>query len=200
LNVQAVCDARGRFLDMSVVFPGSSSDCLAFEGSSLFQRLEAGLLDAGLCLFGDNAYINDVFMATPFSGVSGGTKDSYNFYHSQLRIRIECAFGMLVHRWSILRRAIPNNISIKKTVALTIAAAKLHNFCIDEKDMDVAAFTPSDELNHEMGGGIPLDTVHVEGGQREVVPRALLGGGHHTGDIPRSHRRQRMAEDSTLPQ
>jgi len=83
LNVQAVCDARGRFLDMSVVFPGSSSDCLAFEGSSLFQRLEAGLLDAGLCLFGDNAYINDVFMATPFSGVSGGTKDSYNFYHSQ---------------------------------------------------------------------------------------------------------------------
>jgi len=125
LNLQAVCDARGRFLDMSIVFPGSSSDCLAFEGSSLYQRLEEGILADGLCLFGDNAYINAKYMATPYSGVSGGTKDSYNFYHSQLRIRIECAFGMFVHRWSIFRKAMPVNMSIKKTVALTVAAAKL---------------------------------------------------------------------------
>lgn len=49
-------------------------------------------------------------MATPYSAVSGGTKDSYNFYHSQLlRIQIEHAhtIGMLMHhQWVILRSTI----------------------------------------------------------------------------------------------
>jgi hypothetical protein len=102
LNCQAICDARGKFLDMSLVMPGSSSDVLAFESSTIYQQLEGGLLAPGLCLFGDNAYINSSYMATPFSSVSGGSKDAYNFYHSQLRINIECAFGRFVHRWSIL--------------------------------------------------------------------------------------------------
>ncbi len=32
LNCQAVCDAWGRILDISILYPGSTSDCLAFEG------------------------------------------------------------------------------------------------------------------------------------------------------------------------
>jgi hypothetical protein len=31
LNCQAVCDVRGWFLDISITYGGSSSDCLAFE-------------------------------------------------------------------------------------------------------------------------------------------------------------------------
>ena len=56
LNCQAVCDVRGRILDISIMYPGSTSDCLAFEGMSLFQKLEDGILAPGLCIFGDNAY------------------------------------------------------------------------------------------------------------------------------------------------
>jgi hypothetical protein len=41
---------------------------------------------------------------------------------------------MLVHRWSILRSAIPRIIEIKKVIALVNALAKLHNFCIDKQD------------------------------------------------------------------
>jgi hypothetical protein len=84
LNCQAVCDSRGKFLEVSIVYPGSTSDCLAFEGMSLFSRLESGLLAPGLCLFGDNAYLNSIYMATPYPAASGGSKDAYNFYHSQL--------------------------------------------------------------------------------------------------------------------
>ena len=62
-------------------------------------------------LFGDNAYLNSLFMATPYPNVSGDpekkTKDDYNSFHSQLHIRVECAFGMLVQRWGILRSAFP---------------------------------------------------------------------------------------------
>ncbi len=82
-------------------------------------------------MFGDNAYINLSFMAAPFPNVSSGSKDDYSFYHSQLCICVECAFGMLVLRWGILRFATPLGITIQKTVALVNALAKLHNYCID---------------------------------------------------------------------
>jgi DDE superfamily endonuclease len=54
LNCQAVCDVRGRFLDISILYPGSTSDCLAFEGMTLFEKLENKILAPGLCLFGNN--------------------------------------------------------------------------------------------------------------------------------------------------
>ena len=84
LNCQAVADKRGRFLDVSIKLGGASADCLAFEASDLFRRLEGGLLRPGLVLFGDNAYLNSPYMATPYSNVSSGSKDDYNFFHSQV--------------------------------------------------------------------------------------------------------------------
>ena len=67
LNCQAVSDVRGRILDLSIGLPGASSDCIAFEGSDLYERLEGRLLKNGLVLFGDNAYLNTHYMATPFT-------------------------------------------------------------------------------------------------------------------------------------
>jgi hypothetical protein len=124
LNCQAVSDVRGRILDFSIGLPGASSDCISFEASNLYERLEGGLLKKGLVLFGDNAYLNTRYMATPFSNVSSGSKDDCNYFHSQVRIRVECAFGMLVSRWGILRSAIPCNITIVKTVALVSCLAR----------------------------------------------------------------------------
>jgi hypothetical protein len=86
LNCQAVSDCRGRILDISITYGGSAADCIAFEASDLYTRLERGLLAPGLVLFGDNAYLNTFFMATPFPRVSSGCRDDYNFYHSQVSI------------------------------------------------------------------------------------------------------------------
>jgi hypothetical protein len=207
LNCQAVCDVRGRFLDISIVYPGSTSDCLAFKGMTLFQKLEAGILTPGLCVFGDNAYLNTPYMATPYAAVSGGTKDSYNFYHSQLRIRIECALGIWTHRWAILRSPIPMGVSIKKTVALVIALAKLHNYCIDCDDAIVPS-TASDEWQSEVHGAIPLVPLVEENHNLDVgiTPRQLLDGGNHFDDIGSNGRynRQRrytyMSESAGAPQ
>jgi hypothetical protein len=57
------------------MYPGSTSDCLTFEGMALFQKLEGDILAPGLCIFGDNAYLNTSYVATPYANVSGGTKD-----------------------------------------------------------------------------------------------------------------------------
>ena len=59
--------------------------------------MEGEGLPAGYCLYGDNAYVNESYMAMPFQATSNGPKDSYNFYHSQVRISIEFAFGIQTH-------------------------------------------------------------------------------------------------------
>jgi hypothetical protein len=134
LNCQAISDVCSRILDMSIVYGRTSSDCLAFEESDVYHQLEHGLLHAHMVLFGDNAYLNLKFMVTPFPNVSSGSKDDFNFFQSQLCIRVECAFGMLVGCWGILRSAIPQNIYLTRTIALVQALAKLHNFCIAKQD------------------------------------------------------------------
>ncbi len=97
LNLQATVTSSRKFIGLSIKYPGSTSDFMAFENSDLRRDLEtSNFLYPGLCLFGDNAYINTKFMATPYPNVKQGSKDAYNFYHSQLRICVECAFGMLV--------------------------------------------------------------------------------------------------------
>ena len=158
-------------------------------------------------------------MATPYSNVSSGSKDNYNFYHSQvsfqrvfslfwtesncffakknctqLRIRVECAFGMLVQRWGILRTAIPRGVSIKRTIALVNALVKLHNFCIDnsnpestEEEVTMQQSTSADDFNimNNRDGFVPLEREeHDGGGGRSLVPRQLLDAGNHFEDVP----------------
>ena len=40
LNCQAVSDVRGRILDLFIGLPSASSECIAFEGSDLYERFE----------------------------------------------------------------------------------------------------------------------------------------------------------------
>ena len=40
LNFQAVADVNGRILDISVVYGALAADCVAFEASDLYSRLE----------------------------------------------------------------------------------------------------------------------------------------------------------------
>ncbi len=58
LNCQAVSDVHGWILDFLIELPSASSDCIAFKGSDLYEKLEAGLLKNGLVLFGDDLYLN----------------------------------------------------------------------------------------------------------------------------------------------
>jgi hypothetical protein len=194
LNCQAVSDCRGRFLDISILYGGATSDCLAFEKSSLYGKLQEGILCTGYCLFGDNAYLNSKFMATPYANVSQGPQDDYNFFHSQLRIRVECAFGMFTERWSILRSAIPRQITIRKTISLVHALAKLHNFCIDIQDVAPLTLLDGDSNNivNNINGSVPLeqtDDIDV------ARPLQLLGGGDHFDDHPRELRRNQTGAE-----
>ena len=182
---------------------------VAFEASDLYTRLENGLLKGGLVLFGDNAYLNSAFMATPYANVSGNpnkkSEDNYNFYHSQLRIRVECVFGMLAARWGILRTAM--KYTVTKSIGLVFALARLHNFCLDERGRRRPGEAPMatdplldidrEHMLNDDDGYIEMDHSNVHD---IAMPTALMDVGHHFDDVPRSYRRtRRKGSEEDLP-
>lgn len=96
LGLQAVCDAHGRFTNIFIGHPATTSDYLAFTTSPLYFKLKnKGFLADGLCLYGDNAYVNTEYMVTPFKSVQSGPKYDFNFYHSQVREDVHQYFCLL---------------------------------------------------------------------------------------------------------
>ena len=67
LNFQAICDHKGRFLDIHCGSPAATSDFLSFTLSEIYRKLEQeAFLAPGLCIFGDSAYVNNRYLATPY--------------------------------------------------------------------------------------------------------------------------------------
>ena len=180
MNMQAICGPDGKFLSVEIRHPGATSDYLAFATSKINKVLSGRnpndpslpFLKGGLTIFGDNAYVNTNYMITPYKNVSSGPKDAFNFFQSQLRINIECAFGILVHRWGILRKPMPINLTVGKITSIVLCLCKLHNFCIGEKDVAAEAET-DDNLNIMFSGGI-----HVNKNQAVEAIQILLDGGN----------------------
>ena len=95
LNLLGVCDSMRQFTYILDQHPVSASDYLAFVTSSLYVQFTEG---EGIPNR-NKAYVNDTYLAVPFSNTSNGPRDSYNYYHSQVRINIKCSFGVLTNRW-----------------------------------------------------------------------------------------------------
>ena len=181
LKMQGVCDAWRHFTYISVQHPASASEYLAFVTSSLYQKLTEGTgLPDSYCLYGDNAYVNETYMAVPFPNTSSGPKDAYNYYQSQVRINIECAFGVLTNRWHLLKSPLSANIPINRMNALVSCLCKIHNFCIDNGNA-----TPPERYEHDVL--TLMDFVNVNDGDGPHTI-GLLGGGEHFADVPKERR------------
>jgi hypothetical protein len=82
---------------------------------------------------GDDAYASCEWLLCPYSKQSCRgcpERDDYNFYHSRCRINVECAFGMLVQRFGVLRR--PKRCKLEVKTRVVAVCMKLHNLCIDD--------------------------------------------------------------------
>ena len=82
---QGTVGVNGKFLDVCVEHPASTSDFPAFTASPLCHQLvQRNFINRGLALFGDNACVNCRHMATPCrASASGAKEDDCNFFHSQ---------------------------------------------------------------------------------------------------------------------
>ena len=114
LNIQAVCDAQRWFTFVSIQHPASVSDYLPFATSIPHTRLtESSPLLERFCLYGDNAYINKLFMAVPFPNQGKGPKMTTTIF-TQISINIECAFGIFTNRWALLKSPLSSKLPNKK--------------------------------------------------------------------------------------
>ena len=94
LNCQAVCAHDLTFIYFGVVAPGSTNDIIAItKTDNLMDEIQK--LAPGRFLVGDAAYELTEHLLTPFTGSQrlDQGKDAFNFYLSQVQIRIEMAFG-----------------------------------------------------------------------------------------------------------
>ena len=132
LNIQALVGPNLEFLYFCVAAPGKTND------SPAFKRCQ-GLIDwlndlpPEYFISADNAYILSRKVLIPHDKVhlTGEAQRVYNYYLSQLRIRVEMAFGLLTTKFRLLRHGL--NFYNKKNSLVIQACSRLHNFCIRTK-------------------------------------------------------------------
>jgi hypothetical protein len=130
LNVIAACDHRLRFTYMSVAAPGRTNDNRSIRR---LEELQDWIddLPSQYFLVADNAFSLTNKMLVPFSGAqrSEPNKRVFNYFHSQLRIRIEMSFGLMTTKWRIFR--VPLATSLAKARKIIAVTMMLHNFVIE---------------------------------------------------------------------
>jgi DDE superfamily endonuclease len=119
------------FLFIGVAGPGIIGDREAFNTGSLGEMIEALL---GLfCAISDCAYTQTEHIVPIFRVEQAllERNDNFNFFASQLRIRIEMAYGLTVMKWAVLQK--PLLVKLENVHRLVLAIGILHNFCINER-------------------------------------------------------------------
>ena len=97
-----------------------------------------------------------------------------------------------MHRWGVLRKALPARIGIKKIASLVMALCRLHNYCINCNDYEADKILAQDELNIPLESDIVLERT----GDNHFSPTGLLHGGEHFTDYGRYNLRMiRRMED-----
>ncbi|CAN0024068.1 unnamed protein product [Pylaiella littoralis] len=134
-----MCTADYRFCAMSAIAPGSTNDWVAWIRSSLSKAVNS--LPNGFHIIGDAANPISGKLLTPYPGKDlPNGEDAFNFFLSQLRVKIEQSFGILVSTWGILWR--PLRVQYAGRGDLVTALFHLHNFLQDEK---VSPIMPAEE-------------------------------------------------------
>jgi DDE superfamily endonuclease len=131
INVQAAVDHQLRFRYVCVAAPGKCNDGRAFSVECTRLKQWLGDLDEKYFICADNAYPISNKLLVPFKGPQAAAiyHASYNFYLSQLRIRVEMAFGRMTTKFRILRGKLSCTLVNQSKVIQ--AVTRLHNFIID---------------------------------------------------------------------
>ena len=139
LSVQAVCDFRGIFMDVDCRRPGSLHDAKTFANSKVrknmssnkipitYHTLLPGRSKVPNYLIGDPAYPLTPYCMKEYTSCNTNAQVIFNNMLRSARNQVECAFGRLKARWSILTK--PIDIKLTHIPTIVYACFVLHNFC-----------------------------------------------------------------------
>lgn len=130
INVQAVCDYKGKFINMVVKHPGSAHDSFILQDSSLWTHMENN--ESVGFILGDSAYPCRKWLMTPLPNADSQSEKRYNYAHKRTRVLIENSFGVWKRRFAALNT--PNRRSLCHVARDIRATAILHNYAILRSD------------------------------------------------------------------
>jgi hypothetical protein len=129
LNIQAMCDPDLVFMYVAVTGSGKINDVRAFSCCTrLIDWFET--LPNWCFVSADNAYPFTIKMLVPLNATELWSENhrTFNFYLSQLRIRIKMAFRRLTTKWRRLWTTL--NFASVKNAKIIHVCTKLHNYVI----------------------------------------------------------------------
>ena len=127
INVQAICQHDGRFIDLLARFPGSVHDSLIWKLSQAGIYIENNF-SVGEHILGDSGYMLRPYSLTPYRQPASLSQSNYNYAHKRTRVLIEQTFGRWKRRFHCLHGEIRMNP--EKVCKIIIACAVLHNMAI----------------------------------------------------------------------
>lgn len=119
-----------QFMYFGVVAPGSTNDITSYHLATGLKEVVENL-PLGLYFVADAAFPLTEHILIPFFSSQrfvSPANDAFNYYLSQMRIRVKMAFGRMVNKFRILSGKI--NGSLKPVAKVLMACARLHNFII----------------------------------------------------------------------
>jgi len=122
INCQACVCPNLQFMYFGVVSPGSTNDNISYPlAPGLKDIIDS--LPPGLFGLADVTYTLSESMLIPFVGTDrcDPSQDAFNYYLSQLRIRVEMAFGRVVNKFRILSGKVGGNMD-RVSAVLTACA------------------------------------------------------------------------------
>ncbi|XP_062579744.1 putative nuclease HARBI1 [Saccostrea cucullata] len=129
INVQGVCDANLKFINIVAKWPDGTHDAFIWSNSALNHLFETGRIAEGW-LLGDSGYPLRPWLLTPVNNPS----TNYNTSHIRTRNFVERSFGVLKSHFRCLDTSGGSLLhSPRKACEITVACAVLHNMCISRR-------------------------------------------------------------------
>lgn len=153
LNIQIICDANLKIININCNYPGSCHDAFIWRQSilrdHLLRQYNNGLRRTWL--IGDSGYPLEPILMTPFLNPADGSPEQrFNVRICAARTSIQRCIGVLKMRFRCLaveRRARYAPTFMGKIVT---ACAVMHNMCL-EYHMELPDHIPDDNIPHAAG-------------------------------------------------
>jgi hypothetical protein len=171
VKVQEACDSNSHFTFIFVLCPGGTGDSRAYAASYLHSYVSN--LPLGFYLVADYAYTIFDMLLILNSGqyMLDPSKDTFNFYLSQLFTRIEQAFGILVSKWIFKK---PMEVKLFCVSHIVQACTWLHHFCMDNREDSVPLILNHDPESFHLLWGICTTSANITNSLSQAL--RCLGG------------------------
>ena len=140
INVQIVCDDKGRITYFYGGWPGSVHDNRSWRNSKVFNNAQLFFGD-GEYLLADSAYSACLYIVQSFKKVSGTNlsrhQEFFNTMLGRARVKSEHCIGILKNRFQCLKQMninVNGRTGVKEIMQLFTACTVMHNLLLDAND------------------------------------------------------------------